>query len=82
MPVKHPDTPETAVEIGETFRLHTTRCGKILEAQCRVYTHELGWELRLEIAGSLQRSQVCVTRDDVLETSERWRAALVENRWC
>jgi hypothetical protein len=36
---------------------HMDRCGQQLEAACRLVTHELGWELRLDVAGSLQRSQ-------------------------
>jgi hypothetical protein len=63
------------------FRLHKDRCGRQLEAACRLVTHQLGWELRLEIAGSLQRSQVCRTQDEVLDTAEQWKAALIENDW-
>jgi signal peptidase I len=36
----------------------------------------VGWELRLEIAGPLQESQVCRTQDEVLDTSEQWKAAM------
>jgi hypothetical protein len=56
--------------LGDTFRLHKDRCGQQLEAACRLLTHSLGWELRLEIAGSLQRSQVCRSQDEVLDLSE------------
>jgi hypothetical protein len=67
--------------LGDMFRLRKDRCGRQLEAACRLITHALGWELRLEIAGSLQRSQVCRTQDEVLETSEQWKVAMIEKGW-
>jgi hypothetical protein len=44
-------------------------------------THQLGWELRLEINRDLQRSEVCRTRDAALDTSEQWHAAMIEKGW-
>jgi hypothetical protein len=44
-------------------------------------THQLGWELRLEINRDLQRSEVCRTRDAALDTSEQWQAAMIEKGW-
>ena len=35
----------------------------------------------LEVAGSLQRSQVCCTQDEVLDTSEEWKAAMIDKGW-
>jgi hypothetical protein len=70
-----------SVSLGDMFHLHRDRCGRQLEAACRVVTHPLGWELRLEIGGSLQRSQVCRSQDEVLETSEQWKAAMLETTW-
>jgi hypothetical protein len=67
--------------LDDMFRLHKQKCGQQLEVACRLMTHELGWELRLEVAGSLQRSQVCRTQDDVLDTSEQWKAAMIEKGW-
>ena len=70
-----------AVAVGDAFRVHKVRCGRQLEAACRLVTHPLGWELRLEIAGSLQRSQVCRSQDEVLDISEQWKAAMIERGW-
>jgi len=67
--------------LGDTFRVHKQKCGHQLEAACRLVTHALGWELRLEVAGSLQRSQVCRSQDEVLDTSEQWKAAMMEKGW-
>jgi hypothetical protein len=69
------------VMLGDLFHLHKNRCGSQIEAACRVVTHPLGWELRLEIAGSVQRSQVCRSQDEVLETSDQWKLAMIENTW-
>jgi hypothetical protein len=69
------------VELGHFFRLHKTRAGRQLEAVCRLISHPLGWELMLEIAGSLQRSQVCRSQDEVLDTGEAWRAAMEREGW-
>jgi len=66
---------------GDMFRLRKDRCGRQLEAVCQFVTHASGWELRLKIAGSLQRSQVCRTQDEALETSGRWKLAMVEKGW-
>lgn len=48
--------------LGEIFGRHNTRC-EAMEAVCGVITNVLGWELRLEIDRSLQRSQVCRRQD-------------------
>ncbi|MGH9371836.1 MAG: hypothetical protein ACRD15_09935 [Vicinamibacterales bacterium] len=81
MPIRGPDGSEEPVSLGDTFRLHRERGGQPLEAACRLVTHPSGWELRLEIGGWLQRSQVCRSRDEVLATSDHWRAAMVKNGW-
>jgi hypothetical protein len=48
---------------------------------CSLQTHQLGFELRLEVNGLLSRSQVCRSRDEVLDTCEQWRAAMVAAAW-
>jgi hypothetical protein len=67
--------------VGDLFRLHKNQSGRQLEAACRLVTHQLGWELRLEIGGGLQRSQVCRSQDEVLDTSDEWKAAMIEKGW-
>jgi hypothetical protein len=69
------------VELGEGFRLHKDRCGPHLEAICTLRTHPLGWELVLSVNGSLHRSEVCRSNDDVLTQVESWRAALTDRGW-
>ncbi len=68
-------------ELGHLFRVHQDRGEKHLEAVCRMLSHRLGWEVRLEVNGDLQRAEVCRSQDDVLSTGDRWRAALIEQGW-
>ena len=67
--------------LGRAFTLHKQRCGRSLEAVCRLVSHQLGWELQLEINGDLQRSEVCRSADEVLTVSEKWKAAMCEKGW-
>jgi GTP cyclohydrolase II len=75
------ERPHDGLPVGDMFRLHKDKCGQQLEAVCQVVTHPLGWELRLEVAGSLQRVQVCRSQDEVLDTSERWKAQMTDAGW-
>jgi hypothetical protein len=76
-----PDWNGEPYTVGELFRVHKPSGGEQIEATYLLQTHQLGWELRLEIAGSLYRSQVCRSQDEVLDTSEAWKAAMVEKGW-
>jgi len=69
------------IDLGEGFRLRKARDGRKLEAICWLRTHELGWELVLNVNGHLQRSEVCRSRDEVLDRTEWWRAAMTERGW-
>jgi len=48
--------------------------------QCVVFSHQFGWELRLEV-GELFNTQVCRSADEILKTQETWKAALFEKGW-
>jgi len=67
--------------LGELFRVATTRGEKQLTAVCGLWTHHLGWEVRLEVNGDLQRSEVLRSQDDVLTAGETWKAAMVAKGW-
>ena len=75
---EHFDGP---VDLGEGFRLHKDRAGRQLEAICWLRTHQLGWEMVLNVNGNLQRSEVCRSQDEVLDRTEQWKAALVGRGW-
>lgn len=82
MPILHrPVGSGTPLYIGDLFRLQEARHSAVLEASCRLLSHPLGWELQLEVAGSLQRSQVCRSQDEVLITSDQWKAAMLQSGW-
>ena len=79
--LQRPDWRGEPIAVGDWFRLHKDKSERQIEAACRLFTHQLGRELRLEIDGSLQRSQVCRTQDEVLDTSDEWKAAMIEKGW-
>ena len=50
-------------------------------ASCSLQTHRFGWEVVLEVNGLLSRSQVCRSRDEVLDLCDQWRAVMVDSGW-
>ena len=62
------------VTLGTGFELR--KGSRELRAVCSLQTHQLGWELTLEVNGLLSRSQVCRSRDEVLDVCEQWRAVM------
>src|SRR5262249_54939746 len=73
---------ERGAQLGEAWRLHKMSCGQAREAWCELGKHVLGWELLLFVdASDLRRSAVCKTSDELLDTSEAWKSALVDRGW-
>jgi hypothetical protein len=64
------------IELGDAW---TLRKGEKV-ARCIVVTHPLGWELRL-MTSDLLRSQVCRSSEEILNTHEAWKTAMVEKGW-
>ncbi len=64
------------VELGDAWIM---RKGEKV-ARCILVSHPLGWELRLMMI-DLLRSQVCRSSAQVLDTSEQWKAAMIEKGW-
>ena len=56
-----------------------TKDGKT--AECVVWSHQFGFELRLTIGAELVQSQVCRSQEQLIETHERWRAELEAKGW-
>jgi len=50
-------------------------------AKCKLWTHALGWEVRLEINRDLRRSEVLRSQDAVVMAGETWKAAMLEKGW-
>jgi hypothetical protein len=75
--LQRPEWRGEPVSLGEVFIL--MKSGR--QARCLLLTHQLGWELRLEVAGELAQSQVCRNQEDVLSAGESWKAALMGKGW-
>ena len=71
----------TPVSLGTGFELHKAKGGSELHAVCSLQTHRFGWEAVLEVNGLLSRSQVCRSRDEVLDMCEQWGAAMMQAGW-
>ena len=52
-----------------------------LAAACKLWTHNLGWEVRLEINCDLQQSEVFRSQDDVLAAGETRKCAMMAKGW-
>jgi len=50
-------------------------------AECQLWSHQLRWELWLIAAGEFLQSQVCRSQDEVFDTSDQWKAAMVAKGW-
>ena len=50
-------------------------------AECELFAHELGWELRLFIDSELHMSQLCRAQDDILRVQERWKSQMIRKGW-
>lgn len=51
------------------------------EAICRMFSHALGWELRLELDREMTRTAVCRSQEDVFSTEEDWKRVCQEKGW-
>jgi hypothetical protein len=50
-------------------------------AECVVWSHQFGFELRVTIGADLVQSQVCRTQQDLINIQETWRAAYEGKGW-
>jgi hypothetical protein len=77
--LQRPDWHGTAIQLGDLFRLTKNR----REARAGLFTHQLGWEVRLLVGSQLDvvQTQVCRDQQEVLRTGEDWKAAMIEKGW-
>lgn len=79
---QRPDWREPPAMLGEGWSLRKGVCGHPRQAVCELWSHQLGWELRLVIdGGDLRRSQVVRSNDEILTVGEQWKAAMVGRGW-
>jgi hypothetical protein len=50
-------------------------------ATCEVFSHQLGWELRLIVGPELVQSQVVRTEPALATLASTWRAAMATKGW-
>jgi hypothetical protein len=50
-------------------------------AECVVWPHVFGWELRLIVGAELLQSQVCRSNEDLITTQEQWHSAMLKKDW-
>lgn len=76
------NTPQREFWNGRPVQLETlwtlSKRGKV--APCRLMTHQLGWELRVE-SGDLLLTQVCRSDREIEEVSAGWRDAMLAKGW-
>ena len=54
----------------------------MLTAVCEVWTHEMGWELRLQVDGQgLLMSSLTRSCAEMLARVEEWHRAMIEKGW-
>jgi hypothetical protein len=58
---------------GELFRVPRAPGSCEPAVWCDLWSHPLGWEIRLFAAGHLKQSHVCLTQEEVLTTMEAWK---------
>ena len=71
----------TPLNPDDFWTLHKQSACRAREARCELWTHQVGWEVRLLIDGELQRSQVARSKRECLDVAEAWKAALIEAGW-
>ena len=67
------------VSIG--FRMTKSKGRQVLTATRALFRHEFGHELRLDVCGLMSRTQVCHSSDEILNTFEHWRSAMLSAGW-
>jgi hypothetical protein len=50
-------------------------------ARCTIWSHPLGFELRLVCDDSLPRIRICQTPETMVQLQARWRAAMEAQGW-
>ena len=68
--------------VSDGFNMVKAWHGRTLTATCEMWTHELGWKLRLLIDGhDLQMTRVVRSSVEMLTTVDEWRADMAEFGW-
>ena len=66
---------------GNLFSLRRDADGTRDQAVCELWSSVFGWEVRLLVNGDLERSLICRTGAEWLDTGDAWKAALTDTGW-
>jgi len=66
-------------ELHELFTLKRSSTGAT--ARCALWSNPLGFELRLDVNGSMIRTQVARSYEEIERARAEWHSALVEDGW-
>jgi hypothetical protein len=69
----------TPIKGGNMWTVRKAEGNTAHVAVCELWTHIFGWELRLLVDGDLQRSQVCRSFHEWLDTADEWKVAFVDS---
>ena len=68
--------------LPDGFTVTKPKGDHVLTAVYEVWTHEMGWELRLQVEGhGLQMSSLCRSGREMVDRADEWRAAMLEKGW-
>ena len=76
---ERPSWHGSPAHLGELFMVRKNG----VEARCVLRSHPAGWELCLQMGlnRDFKQTAVCRQREEVLTTSEQWKAAMIERGW-
>jgi hypothetical protein len=68
--------------LPDGFTVTKAKDDRSLRAVCEVWTHQFGWELRIQIDGhGLMMSSVAKSGGEMIERVEEWHRAMLEKGW-
>ena len=81
MPLSRTPMRGHPVPLGPPFEMRKRKANRELIALIFLRSHRFGWEPVLEVDGAMIRTQVCRSSDEVLDTFEQWRSAMLAADW-
>jgi len=68
--------------LPDQWRMTKAKGDPTMTAVCEVWTHEMGWELRLQVDGQgLLMSSLTRSGAEMLTRVEEWHRAMLEKGW-
>jgi len=68
--------------LPDAFRMTKPKGNRVWTATCELWTHQLGWEPRLQIDGrGLSMTSVARNATEMAARVDEWQAAMVQGGW-